>query len=392
MGTLEKNCKEILKERAVGTKGNNEVLDFLERYATTLQFQTQALEFDCLVWGKGASGLTVEDKEFEIFPSPYSRGYNGSCLCITVSTLEELKKANCEGKLVVLAGELAKESLQPKDYPFYYPEEHKEITDTLEASGALALLAVTETSNMHGMSPFPLFDDGNFLIPSAYISKGVWEDMKEVVVNKNVKVVIDSSTTETQSRQLIFNKNREEGKETVLVCAHMDTKYDTPGALDNGTGVLMLMEMMKQLQGEGLPYNIDFVPFNSEEYFSAAGELAYMAAREGEKYKLVVNMDSPGHIGSFVDISSYNFSEDEEKKLVNLLHTYPKVGKGEPWYAGDHAGYAMGGIPCLAVASSDMFFGGLNNTHTPRDKIGEIDCDLVEEGAVFLSEFIKKLN
>lgn len=57
------------------------------------------------------------------------------------------------------------------------------------------------------------------------------------------------------------------------------------------------MEYMKDYD---LCYNIEYVPFNSEEHFGAAGELAYRqdCKQKNIDFKLVINIDSPGHIGS----------------------------------------------------------------------------------------------
>uniref|UniRef100_S0DD92 Putative aminopeptidase n=1 Tax=termite gut metagenome TaxID=433724 RepID=S0DD92_9ZZZZ len=83
-----------------------------------------------------------------------------------------------------------------------------------------------------------------------------------------------------------------------MVCAHMDSKYDTPAALDNAAGLALMIRTMDFLKDYELDYNIEFVPFNSEEYFGVTGELIYLddCKQRGNTPDLVINMDSPGHI------------------------------------------------------------------------------------------------
>ncbi len=48
--------------------------------------------------------------------------------------------------------------------------------------------------------------------------------------------------------------------------AHYDTKIDTPGAIDNGTGVVILLELLDYFQRNPLPVGLEFIAFAGEEY------------------------------------------------------------------------------------------------------------------------------
>ncbi len=76
------------------------------------------------------------------------------------------------GRIVLLDGELTCEQLLPKHFPFLQWEEHGEIIVLLEQRGFAAVLAATDTDpNLAGrMSPFPLLEDGDFSLPSAYMT------------------------------------------------------------------------------------------------------------------------------------------------------------------------------------------------------------------------------
>ena len=99
----------------------------------------------------------------------------------------------------------------------------------------------------------------------------------------------------------------------IIVCAHMDTKYHTQGALDNAAGVAVLLSAAAGLSKTDC--NVDIVPFNGEEYYEACGEVEYLKRLSPgrDEVALVINIDSPCHAGSNVAHSS---SIDELLRLI----------------------------------------------------------------------------
>lgn len=76
---------------------------------------------------------------------------------------------------------ITKAPLSPKDYPFYYPDEHKNIITLLEQKQPAAIIAVTGPTTLNGKDPFPLFEDGNFLIPSASINRIMYKTIEDLL-------------------------------------------------------------------------------------------------------------------------------------------------------------------------------------------------------------------
>lgn len=380
----------ITRERPVGTKINEEIIDRLEEDFKAAGYEIISLPFECLSWQKGKSQLKMGNTVFELSVSPFSKAFRGSGEAVILETLDELKQKDLKGKIAILCGQLAEQPLQPKDFPFYYPEEDKAVISLLEQKEPRAIIAVTGKSQLSGMNPFPLFEDGNFLIPSTYMSKDRIEQLRELINRKTeVLLNIDSEVTIKQARQLAARKKGIEGKKKIMVCAHMDTKYNTPGALDNAAGLCVLMQLMDILKGEDIP--VEFVPFNSEEYFSAGGEVSYLnwSKSQQDKISLVINIDSPCHTHSETAISYYNLNEGQQAVIDRMIEKEKKIIKGEPWYAGDHCAFVFQGFPCLAVTSSDLFEGGLEYTHTPEDTLETVGAALIGKTAKFLAELIK---
>lgn len=383
-----KAMMEILcRERPVGTEDNATINNFLEEQLGKMKFDMQSLPFTCTVWDSAASQMSIEDKSFDIFPCPFSKDFVGEGKLVFTDTYERLEQADCAEAILLLSGKLTQMPLQPKDYPFYFPDEHRQLISILEKKSPQAIVALTGHHPMCGLEPFPLFEDGNFKIPSAYLGLSFLESMKKSA-GASVKLTIASFNALRYSRQLVATKYREQRNKKIVLCAHMDSKYHTPGALDNAAGVAVLLETAKRLFP--VNYSIDIVPFNGEEYFEASGELAYLKhlKEKGDTVDLLINIDSPCHIGAINAASFYNFEEHDKELAVKIFEQYPVIKEGASWYAGDHGAFAFSGTPCVAITSADLFKGGLSNTHTANDMLDYVDMNLIAPTAEYIAALV----
>lgn len=384
--------EQITIPRAVGTAGNQKVTALVKERLEQNGYEVTNLPFQCMVWEDGESWIEWDSRKQSVSVSPYSKAFDGEGTAQAVSSVEALADLSCEESIVFLTGELSAESLQPKDYPFYYPDEHKQIIDLLEAKRPLAVIAVTGKDMMSGMEPFPMFDDGNFEIPSGYLSINDFEAIRELVIGNRVYLHLDSRCTKVQSGQLYGEKKAQNPKGKIVIGGHMDTKNHTAGALDNAAGIAALLQTAEKVAAGN--YDIGIIPFNSEEYFGGDGELAYLrkVQADGDNIVLFINIDSVGHIGSKAAVSLYNIPEEMTELITGMLAEREDVVIGEPWYAGDHAAFAFRGVPCIAVTSSDIFSGGLNDTHTMRDTVDTVDVKLLSATASFLADVVGKMK
>ncbi len=381
------------QERPVGTPSNGVVLDFFEKEFYSVGYEVESLPFNCMCWEKDKSFFQINDKAFEIFPSPFSKPFEGNAEISIIRSIEDLQNLMCKDKIVILCDDIAKEPIQPKDFPFYYPDEHKNLITLLEKQSPKAIICATGKHPLCGLNPFPMFEDGNFMIPSAYMSKVLLKNCKQLDLPASVyKLSIKSKNSSVCSRQIIaVKKAQKQAIGKIIVCAHMDSKYNTPGAIDNAAGVTVVMNIMKGLNQFSCDYNIDFVLFNSEEYFGVNGQLEYLGYIKSrqDNISLVINLDSPCHINSKTAISLYNASERITAIIQSQLTTRGKIIEGDQWYAGDHAMFVSQGIPCIAVTSSNLFETVLGLTHTQSDTTNNISIDLVKDTSEFLIELIQ---
>src|SRR4030042_1464267 len=104
--------------------------------------------------------------------TPSSRGGRFQAPLTVVSTVPELEAADLTGRIVLLRGEIAREQLMPKNFPFYHPPAHQRIYALLEARAPTAIVAsTTRNPELAGaLYPFPLIEDGDFDIPSVFMT------------------------------------------------------------------------------------------------------------------------------------------------------------------------------------------------------------------------------
>lgn len=171
--------KKMLKERPVGSKNNRDILLFLEKMMVDMGYAVEKLPFICTTWETGESCLTLNDRKIEIQASPFSQSFEGPGKLAFVRNLDELEATNCQGCILVVGGELVATPLQPKEYPFYYPDEHRYLIELFERKQPAAIIACTGKHALCGLQPFPLFEDGNFLIPSAYVPEAMFKELQD---------------------------------------------------------------------------------------------------------------------------------------------------------------------------------------------------------------------
>ncbi len=385
---LEELFQKIGIERAVGTEGNHKVLAILEKQLSSMDYEVLSIPITCTIWNHDNSCIQYAGKDIHIEVSPFSESFIGEGIVRTAGTMDELLSLDCHNSVMVLKDHLVIKSLQPKNYPFYYPDEDKELIELLESKEPAAIIVASGHHPMCGLDPFPLFEDGNFLIPSAYISNRVWEDISEDLFDRLVSVNIFSRKEVVESKQLVATKKAKENNGKIVICAHMDSKYNTPGALDNGIGVVTLLEMVEFISTE--KYDIDIVPFNGEEYYEASGELAYLdyLRNNGDTVKMVINIDSPCHIGSEIAVSTYNLEKPIQIQVESIVEEVDRVCLGNEWYSGDHAAFAFQMIPCIAISSSDLFEGALDCTHSVKDVASTVDISLINPAVQFVIKLI----
>jgi aminopeptidase YwaD len=156
----------------------------------------------------------------------------------------------------------------------------------------------------------------------------------------------------------------------VVLCAHFDTMINTTGAMDNASGVAALLALAEELRGEELPYALEFIAFNGEEYLPI-GDDEYVR-RAGDSFDRILFALNIDGIGPFYTSSTITLMEANpafQTQVEQMSAAYPGVVWVEPWPESNHSTFAMRGVPALAFSS----LGARHLAHTPKDTLDIID-------------------
>jgi Peptidase family M28 len=194
-------------------------------------------------------------------------------------------------------------------------------------------------------------------------------------------------------------------RQTVVVGAHYDSVYGSPGANDNGSGVAALLELARLLKGRQPHRTIRLVAFVNEEapfaYTAAMGSRVYARRARARDEGIVAMLsletigyysDAPGSqrypfpfslfypdTGNFIGFVGNSASRNLVRRAIASFrqHTrFPSQGIAAPeWVTGvgwsDHWSFWREGYPALMVTDTAPF--RYPYYHDPADTPNKID-------------------
>lgn len=374
---LHRLCVAI-SNRRTGSPGNREATSFFAEKVASFGFATATPAFECIDWTENGAELSAGGCHFDARVSPYSLGCASTrAPFVTIASIQELEASDIGGKIALLHGEIAKEQLMPKSFPFYNPDEHQYIIRLLETRRPCAIVAATSRDPEMvggGVYPFPLFEDGDFAIPSVYTTD-VEGARLAALAGQEAAIEIRAERKPATGCNVIATKGVRQDRRAV-VFAHIDARMGTPGAGDNASGtvaLLLLAELLATYTGE---MGIELVAMNGEDYFSNPGEKQWLVQNAGRFDEIVlgINVDDVGFIRGQVAYSLYGCPPDLDSVIRNALASHPGLVEGPPWYQGDHGLYLMNQIPALAFTSELLEELMAGYTHTPNDTPAVVDA------------------
>jgi aminopeptidase YwaD len=283
----------------------------------------------------------------------------------------------------------------PKNFVFYNPEEHQRIIALLEKGNPKAILCATgrNAALAGGVYPFPLIEDGDFNIPSVFMTE---EEGDRLVRHVGKKVSLRSKSERLPGKgcNVVACKGSPTGRR-IVVTAHIDAKKGTPGAIDNASGVvvlLLLAELLGSYAGDRL---IELVALNGEDYYAVPGQMHYLAQNEGRFHEILlnINIDGAGYKEGASAFSFYSLPAEVENTVREIISHFRGITVGSPWVQGDHSMFIQMGCPAMAV-SSHWFTDHIDSqeiTHTPKDNPAIVDPNKLSEIARALDMLIMKI-
>jgi len=389
---MKQLCNEI-SERCVGSEGNRKATRFFAEKLESFGFEVEMPGFKCFDWHDHGSSLNVNGQSFEVLTCPYSMGGNLEGELCTISNLGQLKKADATGKIALLKGEIAREQLMPKNFPFYNPEEHQEIISLLESKGFIGIISATgkNLEAAGGLYPFPLIEDGDFNLPTVCM-KDVEGERLSAYDDQAITLEVSAERIPSEGCNVVARKGNHNAPRLVFL-AHIDSKQGTPGAIDNASGIVNLLLLGELLTGFKGPMQVEITAINGEDYYSNPGEQLYLKTLHDRlpEIMLGVNIDGAGYKNSKTAFSLYNLPPRLQETVKAVFTDYDGIVEGDSWYQGDHSLFLQKKIPALAITSEQM--GAiLEVAHTEDDKPGIVECSMLTELAEALSRLVTKLS
>ena len=379
---LKKLCLEI-PERPVGSEGNRQATRFFRDIVTSFGWEVDTTLFEAMDWKQNGATLTVENQTFQVIPSPYSVGCDFNGELVAAGTFQELEDLDCFDKILLLHGKLTREQLMPKNFVFYNPEHHQRIIALLEQKRPAAILSATSRNPAlaGGIYPFPLIEDGDFEIPSVYLTDEEGQKLNLMVGRK--ALLVSRCMRAPGIGYNLIGRLGKNARKRIVITAHIDAKKGTPGAIDNATGVIILMLLAELLQDYSGQTMIELVAFNGEDYYAAPGQMIYLDQNQDRLEEILfnINIDGAGYFQGLSAFSLFDLQEDMRSRVLDVIEVFEGITEGPQWVQGDHSIFVQQGVPAIAV-SSLWFIENIDQqeiTHTPKDHPGIVDCQKVVE-------------
>lgn len=398
---LTENAKQHLAtlcvtipNRRVGSIGNRAATDYVAQSLVALGWQVECPPFACMDWSQQGADLTAAGVSFQTRVSPYTLGCEVRAPLVAVSTVEELERTAVSGKILLMQGEIAKEQLMPKNFVFYNPDHHKRIIGMLESKQPQAIVAATTRDpGMAGAeSPFALIEDGDFDIPCVHMTDEEGTRLAGYA-GQMAWLAVRAERTPAVGCNVIARKGRDHTRRVVLF-AHIDAKYGTPGALDNATGVATLLLVAELLDDYAGALGIEIVALNGEDYYAAPGEMLYLKLNEGRFGEIVlgINLDGMGYRAGHTAYSLYDCPPDIAGVIRSAFAARIGMLEGEAWYQSDHGLFLMNARPALALTSDRFTELWTTVAHTGKDTVELVDPGKLVEAALALGELLRHLD
>ena len=181
----------------------------------------------------------------------------------------------------------------------------------------------------------------------------------------------------------------------ITITAHIDAKQGSPGALDNATGVTVLLLLAEALKNYEGPHQLELIALNGEDDYAVPGQLTYLAAKKGDFSDILLNINIDGvglHQGKTA-VTLFNLPTAYQAWATAALVQQTGVEEAAPWFQGDHSLFLQQGVPAIAFSSDWLLKQAQNQniTHTERDNLSIVAPYKLVELSTMLATFLQGL-
>jgi aminopeptidase YwaD len=344
--------------------------------------EVERQDFACPAWEHVATRLEIDGQVVDAAANAYSPPCDVRAPTVPLGTLADLEAADLEGRICVLYGDLARAPLAAKLW-FLRDERDARLVEVLEEKNPAALITVQTRRGALER----LVEDWEFAIPSATVPARVGLALLQQPAME-VHLRIESRQSPGHTGNVVGRKAGERHEQIVL-CAHYDTKIDTPGACDNGSGTAVLLALAQQLSWKELRTGLEFVAFTGHEYLPL-GDDEYVQRGEERFGSMLaaINFDGVGPAVGANTITTVARSQVFHEHVVALSRAYPGIAWVDPWPESNHSTFAWRGVPSIAFSNTAATI----FSHLRTDTIEWISPAKLGEVAALAAEIVEDLQ
>ncbi|MFH5798535.1 M28 family peptidase [Haladaptatus sp. CMAA 1911] len=337
-------------------------------------------EFGVQGWTRGSSSIEAGETTQDSIALPRSPAgsVDGELVDLGYGLPDDFEKHDIEGKVVMVASNVPSyfDRFIHRREKYYYAVD----------GGAAAFVfrnhvegCLPPTGSV-GTEADPIGD-----IPAVGVSKEVGARLSRRWEGDDVTVTVDADAYDATSQ----NVHAELGPDTeqeVLVTSHIDAHDIAEGAMDNGAGTAMVVEMANALaeREDELDTKVHFVAFGAEEVgLDGSSHMASVTDFDG--IKAILNNDGVAR-GRTLTFTTHGFDElDDAAHEIADRYGHPVSTIPEQGPHSDHWPFVQWGVPGYHVMS-ETGDEGRGWGHTFADTLDKVEVRNLREQAILLTE------
>jgi len=345
----------------------------------------RCVEFPIQGWTRGDSRIEAGDTVQDCIGLPRSPAGTATAPLVDVGygLPADFADADCEGAIVVAASDVP-------DWHDRLIHRREKYYRAVEAGAA----AFVFRNHVEGCLPptGSVGGDENQIgeIPAVGVSREVGRRLARRFEGETVAVSVTADIHDAES-QNVRARLGPDTDERVLLTSHVDAHDISEGAVDNGAGTAVVVEVADALAAreDDLELGVECICFGAEEV-GLRGSEHHAESVDRDSIRAVVNLDGVVRGRTLRAQTHGNDALVEAVEAVADRFDHPVTVDPNHGPHSDHWSYAQWGVPACWL-HSETGDRGRGWGHTAADTIDKLDVRNLREGAIIVTDLVAEL-
>ncbi|MGE5431952.1 MAG: M28 family peptidase [Syntrophomonadaceae bacterium] len=385
------NICDMAGGRLIGSAANEKAMGILISELKALGIAARKETFKVPGWVRGDDEVRITsplDRKLQAIALGYVNSHPAFSAGVVFAGFgfnDDYAGIDVKGKIALVASEVPKGK---------EPLLRYEAIDIASQQGAKAILFINEHPGMYNLAGTGNFQGTTTPIPAYSLTyeEGMW--LKRLITgekNPEVKITTNSYCREVETANVVFSLPGKV-KDKIVVGAHFDSWDISQGAVDNGQGSAILLDvarLMKTFSSDNY-FSIDFVWFNGEE-LGLWGSKKYAEMHSNESIAAMINMDMTGSPKGFNCMGFDDFKPffEDLKNSLNGFDLSSGVAS-QPYTNSDHIPFMFKGIPTFSLMGR-LDEESVKYYHTSGDNFDKINKKQLSEASAVVGIMLHEL-